>query len=240
MEVQISLETRICRNCRKPFKVMMKSSQQSCSKLCAEYGTGTPVRGEQKKELKKQERAVESVTVSVTKPKKIIEGVRPFPIDASAWSTRKNRNNGQETTIIETRKNLMQNETNVKMKTESIPLNFSDKIIEKTPQKMQPKNDKEETKEIQPGLSEGLPTTLNKEGLTSVQLLRKSASKLMNLMDECVSESDLEKAKEGTQRVETHRIQTAVNCADSLTQIVQTQVNLLKVMTDLMKAKDQI
>jgi len=84
---------------------------------------------------------------------------------------------------------------------------------------------------------EELPNSLGQEGLTSVRLLQQSASRLMRLMDASVTESDLTQSEAGMGRVESHKIQTAINCADALTQIVSTQVNMLKVLKDLRSAK---
>lgn len=87
-----------------------------------------------------------------------------------------------------------------------------------------------------PALSGDSRMRLESAAFQSMSLLNKSAERLMDLIDECVSSNDLAKSKEGTQRVESHRIESAINAANALAHTMQTGTNLVKAMTDLLKA----
>ncbi len=90
-----------------------------------------------------------------------------------------------------------------------------------------------ETAVIPRELSDELQENLQREGLTSAQLLNASANKLMRLMEESVTESDLQKSAEGVMRVEPHKIQQSIDCANAIAGLLQTQVNIVKAMSQL-------
>jgi len=90
------------------------------------------------------------------------------------------------------------------------------------------KNEPGGTAETLPELSGACVKNLERESLDSMSLLNKSANKLMRLMDECVKEDDLEQSREGIKRVEGHKIESAISCANAIAMTIQTQVNLVK------------
>jgi len=92
--------------------------------------------------------------------------------------------------------------------------------------------------ETQPAQSGDSRANLEMAAFRSLNLLNKSADRLMGLIEECVTDSDLAKSKEGTQRVETHRIETAISAANALAASLQTGANMVKAMTDLIKRGD--
>lgn len=77
--------------------------------------------------------------------------------------------------------------------------------------------------------------SLPMEGLSSMRLLHRSANRLMTLIEECVSDSDLARSTDGNGRVESHRIEQAVQAANALAGTIQVQANLLKALTGLKK-----
>lgn len=101
---------------------------------------------------------------------------------------------------------------------------------EKTPDAMP---EEQPTKQLV--LSEDSRKTLLVAASDSMTLLNKSGDRLMMLIEESVSDSDLAKSKDGTQRVEPHKILQAVQAANALASTVQTQVNMVKAMTGLLQ-----
>lgn len=63
-----------------------------------------------------------------------------------------------------------------------------------------------------------------------LNLSRRSAERLMTLMETVVTDDDLEKQKDGIQRVDPYKVETAIKCANGIAQIIQTNINLLKAM----------
>lgn len=100
-----------------------------------------------------------------------------------------------------------------------------------TPQR----NELEETPGIQPELLDGSKQTLEKAALDSMRLLQKSGNKLMDLLEASVSDSEIKKSQEEIQKIEAHRIETAIQCANALATTIQTQVNMVKAMSGFMK-----
>jgi hypothetical protein len=94
---------------------------------------------------------------------------------------------------------------------------------------------KEEIEETQTESSGASLENFGAEGFHSVNLLKKSANRLMDIMQACVSETDLEKAKESIQNLEMHKVEMAIKCANGIQQSIQTQVNILKVAKELVK-----
>lgn len=76
--------------------------------------------------------------------------------------------------------------------------------------------------------SEELSKTLDAAGLRSMTLLKQSADRLMKLMESSVSDSDMERARDGAQDVPLHKVEIAMKCANTLATTVQTQINMLK------------
>lgn len=79
--------------------------------------------------------------------------------------------------------------------------------------------------------------TFEQAGLTSMRMLHKSANRLLKLMGECVTDSDLDRSKDGVHRVESHRIELAIQAANAIATTVQTQANLVKSMASIMKGE---
>lgn len=109
-----------------------------------------------------------------------------------------------------------------------------------TPETKKPMPEKKETKgtkETLPELSDDSRKNLERVALDSMTLLKKSANKSMELMDECVSETDLQRGRDGGQKVESHRIELAISCANSIANTIQTQVNMVNAFTKLLGDK---
>lgn len=100
-----------------------------------------------------------------------------------------------------------------------------------------PKSTLPATVETHRELSADSHKRLKTAALDSMSLLQRSGNRLMVLIEECVSETDLEKAKTGDKRVESHRIEQAIQAANALAATVQTQVNMVRAVADLLGEK---
>jgi hypothetical protein len=68
------------------------------------------------------------------------------------------------------------------------------------------------------------------ESSSILNLSKRSANKLMDIMSVLVKESDIESANEGHRSLDVTRVDMTIRCANSIANIVQTNVNLLKAM----------
>ncbi len=86
-------------------------------------------------------------------------------------------------------------------------------------------------------LSDDSVRTFETGALGCMTLLHRSGNRLLRLMGESVNKMDLEKSKEGVQRVESQRIQQTIDLANALAHTMQVQANLLKSLTSLTKER---
>lgn len=70
---------------------------------------------------------------------------------------------------------------------------------------------------------------------TSVSMLNRSANRLLTMMHECVSDTDLERSKDGASRASLERIEMAIRCGEAIAQSVHSQAVLVKAVADLVK-----
>lgn len=234
MNVEVELVYRECEICRAPFRCLDKSEQVVCSTACKD--TGTPALGARKKGSLVNVNKTHIVSVSVGPPTRPSEPLNAFIAKICQTGGRrkkeKDTEKGQEETMRSTNITETKRELNGAGKINHASSTINGHGTQEIRNDIRPKNVPAVIVGTQPELSEDFHKSLSQEGLTSIQLLRKSSNRLMRLMEECVHDSDLDKSADGTQRVESHRIQTAINCADSLTNVVNTQVQLLKVLKD--------
>lgn len=80
---------------------------------------------------------------------------------------------------------------------------------------------------------EGHLETIRRGGLDSMTLLKSSANRLMRLMEETVTDQDLQSSRDLIRKVDPYSVQTAVSCAKQMTEIVKAQTNLLKILKDI-------
>lgn len=118
------------------------------------------------------------------------------------------------------------------LKTEIVTENSGGLGMKETKTPTTPKSVNAEIVETPQESSGALQKILSREGSTSMTQLSKCENKLLDLMDECVSASDLDRAKDGSKRVESHRIDQAIQLANALSNVMQTKVNMLKAMKD--------
>lgn len=232
MEVQVHMETRVCVNCGLKFRVMSSSGQRVCSRACDKFGTRE--HGAAKRPPSAIAPKVESVTVTINKPTRNIAGKRPPPVDVTEWPTRKGKGSTPRNTTATTANGSTPSELNEQEKTENNTVKLGVIGAEETERSKMQKSTPEGTPETLPVLSGASVKALETESLTSMSLLAKSSNRLMTIMQDCVSDSDLEKSAEGTQRLELHRIEVAIKCANAITQNIQTQVNIANVMAKFM------
>lgn len=142
--------------------------------------------------------------------------------------TKNEKENRNENTITEQRTRTMREERNGSQETGNGNELHRENTIVKIENDSSPSSSPTETSETLPVLSGDSSRRLRSETLGSMRLLSKSSNRLMNLMEESVSDVDLEKSKEGVQRVEPHKIRQAIDAANALAATVQVQANLIK------------
>lgn len=104
--------------------------------------------------------------------------------------------------------------------------------IEKIERESSQRKSKDSIEVIPRWLSEDLSIKLKEQTLDSVSLLKKSANRLLRLMEESASDSDLDRSE--TVRLDIGRIEKAVECANSLAQTINAQANLVKSVAKLL------
>lgn len=77
-----------------------------------------------------------------------------------------------------------------------------------------------------------LSETLKREGLGSVRLMNDSAKQLFKLMNGLVGPDDHSKADAGVRLLDVDRVKTATECARQITQVVKTQVEVLRFLKE--------
>lgn len=229
----IEIEERGCRNCGRKFRVMTTSAQSVCSTACEVYFMRE--HGEQRKVLSSAGSAKRTIAVNVGTPTKPIDKKSSYLARAHAWPTMRSILKETEKTINEIRKSETEGGPNMQKETVNLPTPPTERGIHQIKSVPLKKNTPEETGETQQELSEGQQNSLETVGLTSSQLLRQSAEKLLACMEAIVSKADLDKSTEGVLRVEPHRVETVIKCANALTSITQTQVNIIKAIKDICK-----
>jgi hypothetical protein len=233
MKLQIEMEKRTCRKCGKFYKVMASSSQSVCSTECDKYFRPGP--GDQSKVTKGAKLGVEKLVVNVTPPTGPLKTKEGFTARVGGWQHLKESRKQDAHTINETRRKLMKEELNGHAKIKSVSLPIIEPATTEVEKNESPKLQWPEIVPTPPVLYEELQKDLARGGLNSMQLLEKSGNRLMGLMENCVSESDVQRAKEGVGTIELHRIAQAIACANAIAQTVQTQVNMVKSMAPLVK-----
>ena len=106
-----------------------------------------------------------------------------------------------------------------------------------TPNLIEPKRDSGEIRGTQIVLSEDSQQALETASLNSMTLLSRSANKLLSIMETCVSDLDLKKVDEGVTGLDFSKKEQAIMCANALAQTVQTQINMVKALTPLVKGR---
>lgn len=140
-------------------------------------------------------------------------------------------------TTTKTERNAMPNERNGLRETKTDSSPTKEKTTPKTEKNAAPKLMHIATPGSLIASSAARSESLNKAALDSMFLLQESGNKLLRLIDEAVSHEDLDKSKEGVQRVETHRIHSALEAARALAQTVQVQVNMVKALGNIGELK---
>lgn len=113
-------------------------------------------------------------------------------------------------------------------KTERDKMQLTENITKQTARSISPMKSQGEIVETRQDESEEQPQSLEMESLSILSLSKSSAEHLHKLMKSCVSKSDFERSDEGTTKIPMHQIDMSVKCANAITQIVQTNINLLK------------
>lgn len=110
--------------------------------------------------------------------------------------------------------------------TGSEKMRFNEPTTVKISKKTEEEKESVETSETQLELSDGQLQSLNQEGLGLLSLSKKSANRLYDMMKKCVKDSDLSEDAEISQE----NMDLAIRCANGIAQIMQSNVNLFKVM----------
>jgi len=212
------METRECHVCQRKYKVMTSSKQVVCSTACVSFGTR--VHGGLKKQSKNAEKKTETVNVDFTEIRQHSEPKKAFVASSSGWITAKKRKSELDALMKEIDEQEMKEEQSGPEKTEIV---------------------KEPSRKGGTNLTKTSPVSedsfglLKTESSNSMNLLSKSANVLMTIIETQVTADDVTKANEGVKNIDPSKIETTIECAKMLATTVQTQVNMVKAMTSLMK-----
>lgn len=234
--VNVEMIDKCCNVCGKRFKVLKGNKNTYCSKECGStlgtYGVPRPksspgiaVPGEPQKVSSPVLNETQNQSVSAIVQKNIANIIASCGLEGATSLER-----SAEKDMNATRRNGMLDGLDGAEKTKGASSRPSGLITLSEEPKAEIGSTPAEIKEIRLALSEEFRKNLKAEGLSSARLLQSSGNNLLKLMEESVSSSDLEKAADGVTRVESHRILTAVQCANALTQTVQAQVKILEVL----------
>lgn len=234
MNFDVEIEKRNCLNCKRPFKVMTTSKSRHCSAQClSEFGT--QALGEPQKASKKSAPPTETISVKIGTPRTAPNPAAAFDARVGVWPKRNATPKEPASITSETRKSKMKDEKQEPEKTVSASAKTPDEITTPTRPSDSPKFTRAAIVETQPESSGGQLININVASSGILNLSRRSAERLLTLMETLVTDEDLEKQKEGVCRVDTYKIETAIKCATGIAQIVQTNINLLKAMKGMEK-----
>jgi hypothetical protein len=229
----VNLETRHCVHCERKFKVMEGSPTLHCSSMCKEYGTrGHSVRQRPSSENERPKTVVSVSTTPPTQKKSIIDAGPIVPLNP--WPSVKKKNSERELNIKETRGDTMQNELNGHAETKrGSSQHNAAPTTEKEPNALQPYT-KAEIVETQPESSDEHSKSILVDSSAILNLSKRSASRLMSLMEATVTDEDLnvDRSMSGQGALSLQRVQVAIQAANAITGIVQANVNLLKAIKD--------
>lgn len=234
MEHRIEMEERSCPVCGRKFRVMSSSQHKACSHYCTQYGLQG--RTAPKNQSIAGEKKIVNVTVQNINQKSL-EKKNQSEENLSVLQTLKKTMQGGENTMQTIKSESSSDEPFGESTIQNKAEPQAAETITKTEKRTVQKNESAETSAIQPELSEGSLESLKREGLNSMRLLDKSANRLMQLMESCVPDEDLDRAMERVQNVNPDRIDAALRCANALSQTIQTKVNIFKAVGSLMKDK---
>lgn len=224
--IVVNLETRQCPNCQKKFKVLTTSKSKFCGKLCEEYGTrarGAPPagwRGIKPEAMRGSPNYEKPMKVSERK-KEIKTGLGERPTEISVAPN-------ESKPIEQTGRNSMQEELNGAEKTKSDNSPTNVKITISEGQKHLQESTQSEMKKTQRESSVASLQNIEMASLDILSLSKNSANRLMRLMEVSVSDTDFQKDADGVEKIPLHKIDTQVKLANAITQIVQSNINLLK------------
>lgn len=251
--MEIEMESRRCVKCNSPFRVLKTSAVKTCSTMCAEFGVPGPVPNRLAAGPK-----VEKITIAPPKFRHEPDKKQAVQAEIKNWLTKgpnqrerlqrdtpqplsNEGGNVPETSTAsgsERTQRSAKPPTNATRTTTTAPPKSSARVVPPTTAKTKPGETSAPGTIAKLTPSDRPRATLETVALDSMSLLQKSGNKLMVLIEECVKESDLERSADGTQRVESHRIQQALDGAKALAQTVQVQVNMVKAVSDFMGVGD--
>lgn len=225
----VELEIRRCVNCSREFKVMTTSPTKTCSAMCKEFGT--PVRGARQSPSSASAAPRTFVSVSTTPPTQKQSTLLAGPIvPLNPWPSQRKKNENLENIINATKGEKMNAEPNGHDKTErgSLPIS-AQPTIEKEQKGLQPST-RAEIVETHPGSSGEHLSSIAVDSSAMLSLSRKSAERLMRLMEATVTDEDLDvdRTSKTREALSLQRVQVAIQAANAITGIVQANVNLVK------------
>lgn len=229
MSFDVQIELRKCASCGRGFKTMTSSKAVHCSAFCLS-GSGIAAPGERPKASKENARPTETISVKIGTPRTAANPAAAFSAIVGNWPTRKKKELEPSNITSETRSNKMQNETQTEKPTSSVIARPLADVTARNEPSDSPKFTAPAIVETPRDSSDGQLLNLNLASSGILNLSRRSAERLLRLMETIVTDEDIEKQGEGLGRVDVYKVETAIRCANGIAQIVQTNINLLKAM----------
>lgn len=205
---------------------MPTSKVRHCGTQCLE--SGIVARGEQSRASKENARPIENIKLSVTTPRTPSDKLAAYNAQLGHWPKRKETASEPVSVIKKINNEKMKGENN--MQTETVNASV------KTPvEVITPKEPRDLQKSMRQGTAETQPESLGEplknivmESSGILNLSKRSAERLMRLMESTVSDHDLDRQQDGGPAPDLYRVETAIKCANAIASIVQVNVNLLK------------
>lgn len=229
--MEYQMEDRKCRVCGKQFRSLATSNQKMCSQLCMSLSGEVPPRRtfKSREELAAGSKRGSGIDVD-TKTQSFEKG-RPSAAVSLIKEIPASKVRAESVTTGNTKQSETPKRPSGKEKTESTSKTIGENTMQRTESASSPKLLPTVIGDNLPGQSDDSSGHLETVALDSMNLLKQSSNRLLNLMKESVSDLDLQRATDGDKRVEAHRIDTAIQSANALAQTVQVQVNMLKAIT---------
>lgn len=224
MSFEVQLEVRQCLKCGRKFKVMLTSKELFCNLLCRASGTAAP--GEVQRPSNEGKNNFESIVVGNTiRQLQSGPGSRPVKLEEKN-SIQKNLRPSLISITEKIKENSMLNEQSAEK--EMLPVTMNTKNSITITQEELKKYSNTGIEKTQPESLDAPLKTIEMESLTILDLSKRSAGRLLSLMELSVSDEMIQKQKDEILSVELDRIKTAIDCANAISNTVQTNINLLK------------
>lgn len=231
MSSEVTIEPRNCERCGRSFRVLAQSQQKHCSRECVNGVFGTRGRTEPSHPSRKKENQTERVTIEIKNPPPKDMGQLVATRNAYFPKNRKLAGDSRpDCGESETEKNTTPGDVPMLPQGETVLESLPERTISPTESGGSSRLPTARTDTIPQESSEEQFPSIEVESSNILNLSKESANRLMLLMKATVTDQDLQKQNEGAGRVEAYKVELAIKCANSIANIVQTNVNLLKAM----------